>query len=327
MNQNKSKERNCEICNIIFYVQFPSIKVRTCSNQECRKKIRSITTTNYFKNNPQAKEELSIKSKNLWNNEDYKKKTMEGLSNRDYKKENHPSWGMKRTDEQKNNISKGQLKNKESEDIDKIVKIIKDNYEKFKNELFTKTEKNSLPPTKYTLEKRKLIQELKDEKGNVCIDCGCSDFLEFDHIDNKIKCVSSMPNNKMREEAAKCVLRCKICHIIKSHNENYKSTQNIPTIDTERNIQNRNLRKRRREYISNIKKSIGGCQCCNYKNDEAPYVFDFDHIDSETKYKGISWLVSHGSSIKKINEELVKCILLCRKCHAKRTSVQFDLVL
>ena len=55
-----------------------------------------------------------------------------------------------------------------------------------------------------------------------------------------------------------------------------------------------------------------------------PYLFDFDHMDSSKKKRDISWLVGHGTSIKIIHEELEKCILLCKKCHFKRTAIQMD---
>ncbi len=105
MNKNKSKERTCEICNDIFYVEFPSSKCRSCPKNECRKKIKSIATTNFFINNPKAKENLSNIIKQKWNDQDYKEKTLKGIKEiRNFKKENHPSWGLKRIDEQKNNI-------------------------------------------------------------------------------------------------------------------------------------------------------------------------------------------------------------------------------
>ena len=150
--------------------------------------------------------------------------------------------------------------------------------------------------------------------------------LDFDHIHGeKIKCVPQMPLKKIKEEASKCELRCRICHSIKSHSENYNNTgQNVVQNNDPRNVSNRELRKKRRFYVDNIKRMVGACQMCGYEYDGKPYVFDFDHIQKEDKVKNISWHIGHGSAIEKINKELARCVLLCRNCHAIRTSKQFN---
>jgi hypothetical protein len=148
--------------------------------------------------------------------------------------------------------------------------------------------------------------------------------LQFDHIDDKVDNILDIRLNEMESESGKCELRCIICHAIKSHNENYNSEQNKRSVDNQKNIDNRILREKRREYINKNKITIGRCQCCKYNNDNMPYLFDFDHMDSSKKTKCISWLVGHGSLVKIIHEELEKCILLCKKCHFKRTVIQMD---
>ena len=325
MNESNKRERACEICKNIFLVKYPCSKCRSCPNIECRKQIRSLTTKKYFEENPDTKKAISDKIKEKWKDEEYKNKmTVYIKEKRNYKKENHPSWGMKRNDTQKKNISDGILENKEKENIDKTIQIINTNFELFKDQLFEKKEKICTSKGKNFKEKKKKIEELKKKKGNICVDCGCNDYLEFDHISNKTNNIFKMKLEEMDSEAEKCELRCRLCHTIKSHKENYKNTQIERSIDNQKNTYNRTLRERRREYISKIKKEIGGCQNCKYQNDDMPYLFDFDHIDSSQKKRGIAWHVSHGSSIKLIHEELEKCILLCKKCHYKRTAVQLD---
>jgi len=43
--------------------------------------------------------------------------------------------------------------------------------------------------------------------------------------------------------------------------------------------------------------------------------FHFHHKNPETKLFNISDAVTRGFSIKKIKEELKKCVLVCNKCH------------
>ena len=60
--------------------------------------------------------------------------------------------------------------------------------------------------------------------GGQCVDCGCIDELEFDHVDYKTKTyaiakILTHRREKVLAELAKCVLRCKECHIEKSRHE------------------------------------------------------------------------------------------------------------
>ena len=51
--------------------------------------------------------------------------------------------------------------------------------------------------------------------GGKCVDCGCKDNLEFDHIipqgSTKVSQLYGS-TNQLKEELKKCVLRCKTCH-------------------------------------------------------------------------------------------------------------------
>lgn len=59
------------------------------------------------------------------------------------------------------------------------------------------------------------------ERGGVCVDCGNDNplLLDFDHTDPtaKLRRVSELTRlHSMREEAAKCELRCANCHRLKT---------------------------------------------------------------------------------------------------------------
>ena len=60
--------------------------------------------------------------------------------------------------------------------------------------------------------------------GGKCSDCDCSVDLEFDHVDPKTKlfnigAIILHGDGKVLAELAKCVLRCKPCHKLKSDAE------------------------------------------------------------------------------------------------------------
>ncbi len=70
---------------------------------------------------------------------------------------------------------------------------------------------------RYHARRLKAIKQL----GGVCIDCGTETNLEFDHIineDKKLigKMFTSASEAKLQLELAKCVLRCKACHRLKT---------------------------------------------------------------------------------------------------------------
>lgn len=57
-----------------------------------------------------------------------------------------------------------------------------------------------------------------------CVDCGIKDTLEFDHVkgNKKFDICSGYKNSllSLSKEMAKCVMRCRICHV-KRHRLNY----------------------------------------------------------------------------------------------------------
>ena len=67
-----------------------------------------------------------------------------------------------------------------------------------------------------------LVREILIEKlGGKCVECGCTESLEFDHIDPSTKSFNiaagyTKPKKVLLEEVAKCQLLCNKCHIEKS---------------------------------------------------------------------------------------------------------------
>jgi len=67
-----------------------------------------------------------------------------------------------------------------------------------------------------------LIRQILIEKlGGKCVECGCTESLEFDHIDPSTKSFNiaagyTKPKEVLLEEVAKCQLLCNKCHIEKT---------------------------------------------------------------------------------------------------------------
>ena len=67
-----------------------------------------------------------------------------------------------------------------------------------------------------------LVREILIEKlGGKCVECGCTEALEFDHIDPSTKSFNiasgyTKPKDILLEEVAKCQLLCNKCHVEKS---------------------------------------------------------------------------------------------------------------
>jgi hypothetical protein len=77
---------------------------------------------------------------------------------------------------------------------------------------------------------------------------------------------------------------------------------------------NRRRRVRIRQWLANYKRK----PCADCKRRYPPYVMDFDHRDPTTKRHLVSLLARHGSW-KRLQEEIVKCDLVCANCHRIRT--------
>lgn len=77
----------------------------------------------------------------------------------------------------------------------------------------------------------------------------------------------------------------------------------------------RGQRKEVEEYYLRVKCSP--CLDCNRQFN--PWVMQFDHRDTTTKLCEVSRLVKNGRTLKEVQDEILKCDLVCANCHAERT--------
>lgn len=82
------------------------------------------------------------------------------------------------------------------------------------------------------------------------------------------------------------------------------------------------LRKERQKWLIESKRNKPCADCGGIFH---PVAMDYHHIDEETKHyqkdpssRGVRGLIKSGYGIKRVQEELDKCVLLCSNCHRVR---------
>lgn len=79
-------------------------------------------------------------------------------------------------------------------------------------------------------------------------------------------------------------------------------------------VMKRNTRRREELYKYVNEKKTSGCSLCK-ENDVC--CLDYHHLNSKHKDENISRLIARTASIKRIEKEILKCILVCSNCHRK----------
>lgn len=98
---------------------------------------------------------------------------------------------------------------------------------------------------------------------------------------------------------------CKECHRAKNR-KHYQSNTDVYKESA------RKWKKEKGEWWSSYKSTLS-CTMCG----EARYwCLDFHHLDPTTKEGNISRMLSDNRSRESITEEISKCIVVCRNCHA-----------
>jgi hypothetical protein len=74
----------------------------------------------------------------------------------------------------------------------------------------------------------------------------------------------------------------------------------------------RERHKERREWILGIKASLKCSRC----GEARPACLDFHHLDGSMKEHNISTMIGKHHPKERILNEIAKCVVLCRNCHA-----------
>lgn len=171
----------------------------------------------------------------------------------------------------------------------------------------SKAKKSSYARKRYLQHKRFLV-ELKEGMGGKCVECGAVDSVEFDHKDPGTKVFAMSQSHGYEreaviEEAGKCQLLCRACHWAKTRAEHAVSAFKMKD-----EVKARRLRENAK-YIENKKTS---CVVCGAKE-----MLEFDHVRG-VKFRAVAMMKAY--SRKRIDDEIAKCEIVCRKCHNARTA-------
>ena len=103
------------------------------------------------------------------------------------------------------------------------------------------------------------------------------------------------------------------------HNEWYH--KNKERLKHGRQVRHQVEYRKRKQFIKEAKLEVGRCVVCNLACGEHNHVaFDWDHIDPSTKSFGLG--DTRSQTFIKIAEEIAKCRLVCKNCHAVETHRQ-----
>lgn len=175
------------------------------------------------------------------------------------------------------------------------------------------------------------IKDDMQERG--CKICGCFDIdrLQADHPNrkNKRQKVQDARNWKtpddMWNEYLKCDVLCSLCHVLQSsHNADFGAdTSKMPDgPSTSKEYQakySRLNRDKMQDYNNRKKRETGACKYCDMEVTKGiERAFDWAHRDERTKVATVSKLCENTyneKNLKKIDDEIAKCDLLCNGCH------------
>ena len=97
------------------------------------------------------------------------------------------------------------------------------------------------------------------------------------------------------------------------HNEWYH--KNKHRLAANRRKRNKDDYRARKDFIIKEKIKRAKCEECDYPcNEDTHMAFDWDHLDQSAKSFNLGEV--KGQSFKAIKEEILKCQLLCKLCHA-----------
>jgi transcription elongation factor Elf1 len=167
---------------------------------------------------------------------------------------------------------------------------------------------------------RKLINSLKIDaylKTHPCVDCGETDIvkLEFDHVrGTKINHISYMEANgvlwpKIKEEIAKCEVRCRNCH-------RKKTLKDVLLAPKGESYTAKSVLKVKQKIDAYLK--THPCVDCGETD---IVVLDFDHVKGSKEFN-----LSEGKRKKyplpKLMAEIDKCEVRCANCHILKTAIE-----
>lgn len=157
---------------------------------------------------------------------------------------------------------------------------------------------------KYRIKRnRQFLDEYLD--GKPCCKCKqpASHFVVRDPAKRRISelAYNAVSTARLAKEFPFCDLYCKKC----VHGVRFRRTTRKPG-------KAQNNRTQLRSHVRAIKEA-GNCALCP---ENQAVALDFHHVNPDEKEMSISELVKSGSR-KRIDAEILKCVILCANCHRK----------
>jgi hypothetical protein len=115
---------------------------------------------------------------------------------------------------------------------------------------------------------------------------------------------------KRKDRACGVISRCIDCT---------KTLLKTPEYLEKRRIINKKKLPRRKRESNDWSNTLKTGPCTDCGIEYPPYVMDWDHMPGETKFKGVSSMVSCLYSKERVLSEISKCELVCSNCHRIRT--------
>jgi hypothetical protein len=121
--------------------------------------------------------------------------------------------------------------------------------------------------------------------------------------------------------------KCNTCGITKPIKDYYltgrftKDGKNIPRAKCKSCVEDvkRKRRDATRKFVNDYK-AERGCERCGYSKEThknfTPKALEFHHPRDDKEF-AIGDAANKGKSIKSIKNEIIKCVLLCARCHAE----------
>lgn len=103
---------------------------------------------------------------------------------------------------------------------------------------------------------------------------------------------------------------CRECLKLYRKEDYYKNPQQYKDRATK-------AKEKLKEFYNSLKNEAK-CNKCGAEYPDEPYLFDFDHLDPNTKLATVSQLFNKGNW-EKLKEEIEKCQILCVICHRRKT--------
>ena len=154
--------------------------------------------------------------------------------------------------------------------------------------------------------------------AHACTDCGEADaaVLEFDHVGPKQREISVMVNSGCRVEALKREISS--CEVVccNSHRRRTALRAGWRRADPERCDWRSRTQERNFRFAWSVL-SGNGCMDCGAVD---LVVLDFDHVVGKTE--NVMKLARSEVSLRRLDEEIERCVVLCANCHRRKTRVQ-----